>query len=247
MLYMLSKVIGTLLLPSNFLISIGALGMLISYTRYWAVGRKLLLICVAGLLLCGFLPVGNLLLIPIEARFPPRQVQSAYIDGIVVLGGGVERIIEAVALARDFPSARVVYTGGNVNSAWDTREADIAARLFDRLGVARDRLLLEEHARNTLENAEFAKAIAAPKPGEHWLLVTSASHMPRAIGVFRNVAFPVEAYPVDWKANGWSDLFKFQHTFSDGIVLVDVGAREWMGLLAYRLMGRTSELLPSLQ
>ena len=70
--------------------------------------------------------------------------------------------------------------------------------LWESFGIARDRVTLETRSRNTAENAAFTKALVKPKPGERWLLVTSALHMPRAIGCFRRVGFPVEAYPVDW-------------------------------------------------
>lgn len=260
MLYLLSKIFGSLLLPSNLLVGIGAAGAIAAYTRCWALGRKLMAICIVGLLVCGLLPIGDVLLIPIESRFPIQPPRSEHVDGIIVLGGGLERLFEAIALAHGHSNAKLLYTGGdvvhddrkqertdtNLTVNDDPTEADGATRLFDSCGIVHDRLLLEEHARNTFENGQFSKAIAAPKPGERWLLVTSASHMPRAIGVFRKIEFLVEAYPVDRKTTGWSGLFRFRRSFLENITLVDLGAREWIGLLAYRLIGRTSELLPSL-
>ncbi len=77
-------------------------------------------------------------------------------------------------------------------------EADYLYPLLDSFGVPRERVMLENKSRNTAENAAFTKALVKPKPGERWLLVTSAQHMPRAVGCFRRVGFPVEAYPVDW-------------------------------------------------
>ena len=68
------------------------------------------------------------------------------------------------------------------------------------------RLTLEDRSRNTIENAVYSKALAQPKPGERWLLVTSALHMPRAMGAFRQAGFAVEAYPVDYQTNGWRDM-----------------------------------------
>ena len=82
------------------------------------------------------------------------------------------------------------------------KEADFAADIFEGLGVASSRLLMERQSRNTQENAEFSKAMVAPKPGERWLLVTSAFHMPRSVGLFRKAGFAVEPYPVDWRVGG---------------------------------------------
>jgi uncharacterized SAM-binding protein YcdF (DUF218 family) len=105
-------------------------------------------------------------------------------------------------------------------------------------------LTIERRSRNTQENAEFSKVVAAPKNGERWLLVTSAFHMPRSVGLFRKAGFAVEPYPVDWRAGGPADLLMPHALSIDGLSLVDVGVREWMGLFAYWVTGKTGELLP---
>ena len=74
------------------------------------------------------------------------------------------------------------------------------------LGIPAERIELEDRSRNTVENAVFTRALVNPKPNERWLLVTSAAHMPRAIGTFRQAGFPIEAYPVDWRTSGMVDL-----------------------------------------
>jgi uncharacterized SAM-binding protein YcdF (DUF218 family) len=84
----------------------------------------------------------------------------------------------------------------------------------------------------------------APKPGERWLLVTSAFHMPRSVGLFRKAQFPVEAYPVDWRAPTRDDLLVFSPLALDGLWRTDIAVREWLGLLAYRATGKIDELLP---
>jgi uncharacterized SAM-binding protein YcdF (DUF218 family) len=116
--------------------------------------------------------------------------------------------------------------------------------VFDSLGIDRSRLIIERNSRNTLENAEFSKAIANPKRGERWLLVTSAFHMPRAVGLFRKAGFPVEPYPVDWRTGDKSDLASFAMAATDGLLKTDIAVREWIGLIAYRLNGKTEDLLP---
>ena len=119
--------------------------------------------------------------------------------GEITVGHTADRIIAAVELARRYPSARVVFVGKN--------EADFVIRLLEKLGVSRDRIIVERKSRNTIENATFAKQLVMPKPGERWLLVTSAMHMPRAVGVFRNAGFDVDAYPVDYRTTGAEDLW----------------------------------------
>jgi len=263
--FVLSKTIGIALLPSNFLILIGLAGAILLATRRARLGRKLLIASVVLIAVCGFSPLGNLLLYPLEARFPQWDPARGAPDGIVVLGGAIDadlsvshgravysraadRVVEAAALARQYPKARVIYSGGSGNLIdADAREADYAADIFERLGVARDRLTMERGSRNTQENAEFSRQLAAPKSGERWLLLTSAFHMPRSVGVFRKAGFAVEPCPVDWRTGGPGDLWTFSPYALDGMQRTQIAVREYLGLLFYRIGGRTSELFPGPQ
>jgi uncharacterized SAM-binding protein YcdF (DUF218 family) len=261
--FVLSKTVGIMLLPTNFLIGIGLLGIVLLTTRFISLGRKLLVTSIVWLAICGFLPLGNWLLYPLEARFPPWDATRGAPDGIVVLGGSintdvsaahgvtvfkgaVDRLVAAAALAHQYPNARIVFTGGSANLIADdaAKETDYALAVFESLGVGRERLTMEGRSRNTQENAEFSKALAAPKPGERWLLVTSAFHMPRSVGLFRKAGFAVEPYPVNWRVGGRADLWAFSVLAVQGLDRVDTGLREWMGLAAYRLSGKTDEFLP---
>jgi uncharacterized SAM-binding protein YcdF (DUF218 family) len=260
--FVLSKTLGLMLLPTNFLIGVGLLGAILLATRFASFGRKLMVASVVLLAICGFSPLGKLLLYPLESRFPPWDAARGAPDGIVVLGGSIDadlsaahgaaivrtaadRIIAAAALAHRYPNARVIFSGGNPNLvANDAREADFAGALFESLGTSKARLMMERRSRNTEENAEFSKALAAPKDGERWLLVTSALHMPRSIGLFRKTGFNVEAYPVDWRVGERADLLTFSAIALDGLGRTDIAMREWMGLVAYRATGKIDELLP---
>jgi uncharacterized SAM-binding protein YcdF (DUF218 family) len=156
-----------------------------------------------------------------------------------------DRIIAAAALAREYPNARVVFSGGSPNLiSNDAKEADYAGAIFESLGIAKSRLIMERRSRNTIENAEFSKALVAPQAGERWLLVTSAYHMPRSVGLFRKAGFAVEPYPVDWRIGGRQSLFAFTNIAVDGLARTDLAMREWMGLIAYRATGKIDELLP---
>jgi uncharacterized SAM-binding protein YcdF (DUF218 family) len=260
--YVLSKTLGIMLLPTNFLIGVGLLGAILLATRFASLGRKLLIASVALLAICGFSPLGKLLLYPLESRFPSWDAAQGAPDGIIVLGGSIDpdlslthgatvvrsaadRIIAAAALALRYPNARVIFSGGNPNLVSnDAREADFAGAIFESLGTSKARLIMERRSRNTQENAEFSKALASPKRGERWLLVTSAFHMPRSIGVFRRAGFNVEPYPVDWRVGEGADLLTFSTVALEGLGRTDIGIREWMGLVAYRISGKTSELFP---
>jgi uncharacterized SAM-binding protein YcdF (DUF218 family) len=263
MFFVLSKTLGVLLIPSNLMIATGALGLGLIFSKRRRVGGWLLACCVAALLIFGFSPVGALLLLPLEARFAPWNPETGDPAGIIVLGGGVDpelsvargtpalgasgvRIVVAAELAHRYPKARLVYVGGNSSlRSSNLSEADVASRIFKNLGIQGDRVQLERNSKNTDENVRFFMGLVNPKPGERWLLVTSASHIPRSIGLFRKAGFHVEPYPVDWRTSGWSDLFKIQNDLAAGLSLTDTAAHEWLGLIAYRLTGKTDELFPS--
>jgi uncharacterized SAM-binding protein YcdF (DUF218 family) len=231
-------------------------------TRCARAGRRLLVASILLLAIAGFSPLGNWLLYPLEQRFPPWDDAHGAPDGIIVLGGSIDadlseahgravvrsaadRILAAAALARRYPSARVIFSGGSANLIGnDAREADYAAALFESLGIDKTRLTMERASRNTQENAEFSKSLAAPKSGERWLLVTSAFHMPRSIGLFRKAQFAVEAYPVDWRIGGRADLVSFSVVAGEGLGRTDLGLREWIGLLAYWLTGKIDQPFP---
>jgi len=260
--FVLSKTLGTILVPTDLLIFAGIAGAILLGTRWAQLGRRLMVASLLLLAICGFSPLGNWLLYQLESRFPAWDAARGAPDGIVVLGGSIDadisaahgvavvrgaadRIVAAAALAHQYPNARIVFTGGSSNLiANGPREADYAAEIFERLGVPRERLTMERRSRNTEENAEFTKAIAAPKNGERWLLVTSAYHMPRSVGLFRKAGFAVEPYPVDWRVGNRADLLRFSAFALEGLQRTDLAMHEWIGLLAYRLTGKTSQLLP---
>ncbi|SEC16856.1 YdcF family protein [Bradyrhizobium erythrophlei] len=259
MFFVLSKTLGIILLPINFLIGIGVIGAVLLLTRFARLGRRLMVASALLLAICSFSPLGNVLISALEQRFPPWDASRGAPDGIIVLGGSIDadlsvahgtpvvrtaadRVIAAAALARRYPNARLVFTGGSANLiSNDAREADYAAEMFESLGIAKSRLTIERRSRNTVENAEFSKALVDPKPGERWLLVTSAYHMPRSVGLFRKAGFNVEAYPVDWRV-GYA--MSFATLAIDGLSRTDLGTREWIGLVAYHLAGKTDDLLP---
>src|SRR3954466_1421544 len=252
-----------MLLPTNFLIGLSLLGAVLLFTRFVSFGRKLVLAGIVLLAICGFSPLGYLLLYPLEARFPPWDETRGAPEGIIVLGGSidpelsaargitvfkgsVDRIVAGAALAHRYPNARIVFSGGSANLVSDdsAKEADYAASLFESLCIARSRLTMKRRSRNTQENAEFSKALVAPKPGERWLLVTSAYHMPRSIGVFRKAGFAVEPHPADWRTGGRIDSPGFSTFASEGLDHTDAALREWIGLATYRISGKTDAFFP---
>jgi len=264
MFFYLAKVFWFFVQPSGLLLIMMVAGALLLRVGREKLGHRLFLASIVLLVCGGLLPLSNWLILPLEQRFPRLDLTGARIAGIVVLGGGEdariwvgrhahamneagERFTEATALARRFPDAKVVFTGGAIEIlSAPAVGAEAARAIFADLGLdAGGRLLLESKARDTWENAVNVKTMVEPRPGERWLLVTSAWHMPRAIGIFRRVGFAVEPWPVDYRtADAW-DLLRLFDAPSDGLKRLDTATREWVGLLIYRLTGRTDALFPA--
>jgi uncharacterized SAM-binding protein YcdF (DUF218 family) len=264
MFFVLSKVIGFFSVPSNAIAVICLVGTVLLLLRRTDAARPTLLVGICLLLVSGLSPAGNILLLSLSERFPPWQFDGgAEPDGIIVLGGAIdpevsaarnaveldssaERIIAMLELARRFPNARIVFSGGSGNLIENhVPEAPIAGKLLERFGIAPERIVLESGSRTTAENAIFTRNLITPKPGERWLLVTSAFHMPRSVGAFRAAGFDVEAYPVDWRTRGWIDAALPFDTLSAGLARTDLAAHEWTGLIAYWLSRRSSALFPA--
>jgi len=106
------------------------------------------------------------------------------------------------------------------------------------------RIILEERSRSTHENAVYAKEMIRPQPGESWVLVTSAFHMPRAVASFGAVGWPVIPYPVDYRVDPQIGL-RPSFSLVDGLSASTLAGKEWAGLFGYRLMGWTRELFPA--
>jgi len=256
MFFWLSKALWTFADPANFLLLLMALGALLLWTGWRRAGRGLLTVVLAFLLLISIVPLGGFMMAFLEQRFPPAEEQST-VDGIVVLGGAIDaasyylrpgsgytsamgRVVEAARLAKRYPSARLIVAGGPQPEQGQS-EADATRELLLDFGIAPERIELEVHSRNTYENALFVKQIAKPKPGERWLLVTSAFHMPRAMGCFRAVGFPVTAFPVDYK---YGSLATPRLDFFDGLSELKYAIHEYTGLIVYRLSGKTRDFIP---
>jgi uncharacterized SAM-binding protein YcdF (DUF218 family) len=155
----------------------------------------------------------------------------------VVLGGG-ERITTMVQLAKAYPNAPVVFTGGSGRMVQQgTTGAQVAQQFAVALGLPPERISLESQSRNTLENALLSKALIAPAQGEHWLLVTSAFHMPRSLAVFCKVGWSMQAYAVDYRAQK-GNLIRLDWDFSKHLVNLNMAFKEWLGLAAYKLTGK---------
>jgi uncharacterized SAM-binding protein YcdF (DUF218 family) len=262
MFFTISKIFWAIAEPLTLAILAGIFGIILGFTRFAWAGRLLMagaiLTLAAGLLT----PLGALLLRPLEDRFPQPAPGMAAPDGIIVLGGAMDtekseargqvsltdeaaRLTAGAALARRYPAARIVFTGGWGALGKGPAEAAGAEKLWLSLGVPPERMTFEGKSRNTWENALFTRDLVKPAKGETWLLVTSAWHMPRAVGIFRRIGFDVVPYPISYRTFGDGRDFRLIARPAERAVMLDDGVREWIGLLAYWLTGKINTLFPA--
>ncbi|MDZ7704349.1 MAG: YdcF family protein [Trueperaceae bacterium] len=262
-MFAFQKIAWWFLRPSNLLFLLLLVGVLLLWFGARRNGRALLTLVLVVALVPVFVPVKTWLRAPLENHFPVPSPLPDTVDGIIVLGGAVvvqvtasrgqvalgesaERMTASLALARQYPEATLLFSGGSGELVGrELSEADVAAMFYEEVGLEPTRLLLEQRSRDTYENALYSYELADPQPGQTWLLVTSAMHMPRAVGVFQALGWPVLPYPVDFRSVA-NPSFEPSLNVLDNITEIDGIAREWVGLVAFRLLGRTDALFPTL-
>jgi uncharacterized SAM-binding protein YcdF (DUF218 family) len=262
--FVAAKVFWLLAKPSHLIVLLLVAGVAALWLDRPRPGGALVTLGTGALAALTLLPLGSWLMVPLENRFSqPEAPPPGTVDGVIVLGGAprlgvtvargqptfgdeAERVTSLVELGRRYPGARLVFTGGSGSLfGASTSEADVVRAFLAEQGFDVGRVLFEAESRDTHENAVRSRELVGPEPGERWLLVTSALHMPRSVGVFRRAGWDVTAFPVDYRTTGRIEL-EPEPVFGLGSRLADLdfAAREWIGLVAYRLMGRTDALFP---
>lgn len=260
--FWISKLAWLVISPDTLLVILILLIWVLLKRGSYEIAKWLLGFLAIAVITITLFPVGEWLLFPLENRFPTNPELPEQVNGIMVLGGeadpilsaqwnqvetggGAERYLAFLALARQYPDARLIFSGGNGNILHrKNKEADVMKKLFMEQGLDSSRVTLERDSRNTYENAVLSKRRIKPVPGETWILITSAYHMPRAIGVFCNVGWPMIPYPVD-HYSGPVNLQRIDISFGHNLAILEMGMREWIGLLAFYITGKSAELFPN--
>ena len=256
-MHMLAKIIGLLTQPMVWVVAILVIGLWCNRrtpnkTSRWIYSA------VALIVLLGWKPLPGMGIAQLERQYPemaPGQDLSAY-QGVVVLGGAMdagavaqgrlqpvlngaaERMTAAAALSRSQPHLKMIFTGGEGSYFGSgPNEAQRAQVFFAAMGVPAQQVTMEDQSRNTYENAVLSARLSGVDVRQKWLLVTSAWHMPRAMATFQKAGWNVTAYPVDFRSTAHVDWTDYNTT--GGLECWDLLLHEWIGLLAYRIAGRS--------
>jgi uncharacterized SAM-binding protein YcdF (DUF218 family) len=257
-MFIIDKLLTMLILPTAVMIECALVGLLLGRR---AIGRALLTGAVGAMTICMILPVNSWAVRPLENRFPAVTIPPEEVDGIVVLGGAIDdltsrdrntptltsaanRLTTFVMLAKRYPKAKLVFTGGSgAIEQGVSNEAEYARILLEQLGLPPDRISFENTSRTTWENAMNTYALVKPRPSESWILVTSASHMPRAVGAFRKTGWTVLPWPVGYQSR--DHISDFVQSTGAKLAGLDWATHEWIGLAVYYLQGKTTALFPA--
>ena len=200
---------------------------LLMATRFARAGRRLAVDGVILLAIIGLSPFGNAIILPLEQRFPPWDAARGAPTGIICLGGAVDTVVSPVRgevalneaaermtamaeLARRYPNARIVFTGGSGRFLYDgATESELAARLFDELRHREG----AHHAGGQIARHAGERALH-PGAGASRSRASAGCWSPRRItcrarsALFRAEGFPVEAFPVDYRTRGAIDMLR---------------------------------------
>ena len=256
-MHMFAKIIGLLTQPMLWVVAILVIGLWFKRSRRNNT-NALIYSAIALILVTGWKPLPDLGIRQLERQYPefsPEQDLSGY-EGVVVLGGAMdegyiaqghrqpvlngaaERMTAAVALARSQPKLRVLFTGGEGRYFGSgPSEAQRAQAFFTAMGLPAGRVTMEDQSRNTYDNARMSASLPGVDVHQKWLLLTSAWHMPRSMATFTKAGWNVTAYPVDFRTGNHTPWSEFDT--GDGLKQWSLLLHEWLGLLAYRLTGRS--------
>ncbi|HEY1427319.1 MAG TPA: YdcF family protein [Caulobacteraceae bacterium] len=252
----LAKLGWAVLAPSHLVLWLALATVIALLAGRARLGRGLAIATALLFIVFGVLPTGDWLARGLENRYPRPAAPPARVDGVVDLGGGLgdailgargapaaalteTRLVSTFELARRYPDARVVFSGG-----WGRYpDAAAAAYAFAQMGLDPRRLTLESRSRDTFENLAFTQRLVRPKPGEVWVLATSAIQMPRAIEDARRLGWTMIPWPTDYLTapqGGRRPLADYLDV-AGNLGRADMALHEELGLVAYRARGPSSQ------
>ena len=259
MSFYLSKILWLILNPYNFFIFINIITVFLYIYNFKKISVSLFIINFLFLFTISIFPIGNFLINKIEKEYHFTTQVPDVLDGILVLGGATlpilfkefnqvsvngsaERLIESVKIIRKFEKSKIIFSGGSgVLDRSDLGHAEAAKFFYETVGVDTQKIIFENRSRNTYENILFTKSIVDPTKNEKWLLITSASHMKRALLVGKKLGWNFIPYAVDFKTY---KKIKFKPSFNllSNLVSFQQASHEWLGLISYYFMNRTEKI-----
>jgi len=263
----ISRMSWLFLQPSNLLVIlllISVLGVFFinpNHKRYRTF-VKLNIFVVVIMSAISFTNLASWIMWPLEARFSEYKELSLdeNYSGIIVLAGSErtiissyvnqatfsnagERIYQTVAVAKKISGLPIIHTGGIKRGPNEISENEVAEKFFIDNGLDLTRVRFEGNSYNTYTNAIESKKLFKSDENQKWLLITSAYHMPRAVGTFQKADIKIHPYPVDYRTPlKYYSFFRF--SMSENFRIFDLAIHEYLGLIAYYITDRSISIFP---
>ena len=262
MFFALSKILWFVVQPLNLITLLVIGSVLASWRGKSRTARWTAILAMLGLVAPIALPIEPWILAPLETRFSRPNPMPQNVDGILLLGGAqrpsltqywkepelnasAETLTTFAALARQYPNAKLVFSGGSGDILRQQLSEEHTVRLFfKQQGLDDARVLYENKSRNTYENAVFTQRLVQPSQGQTWLMITNARTIPRAMGIFRKLGWDVVPIPADHSVvpvGDWLPTLNLTNAFAQ----INEGLHEWLGMIAYYMSGKSDTLFPA--
>ena len=259
MSFYLSKILWLIINPFNIFLFFIFFGFFANFFLRDIIFKITLFFVILTFIIIAVIPTGNYMFYQLEKKFHLKTILPEQIDGILILSGAtnplltkefdqinlngsVERLTESIQLHKKYPAATIIYSGGSGSLKYpDLTHSYVAKKFFIQQQVNLDKIIFESKSRNTFENIFYSKEISSPQPNENWILVTTAFHMTRALNVAEKLNWEFIPYAVDFyipKKFSWKPSLNF----IGNIYSMHSASHEWVGLVAYYLMGRTNKI-----
>ena len=230
--FMLKKIISVALMP----LSIGLIIMIIALLFFGLnranIGKKLLKLSIFWLVLISWAPFAHLMLKPLESAYPKLEKIPDNIEYILLLGGDRDkRAWEALRLYHKIPKVKIITSGYSLHDKLS--DANKTAQLLIESGIPREKILMQEEAKTTFEEAVWMKKRVGDKP---FILITAGYHMPRAYGLFKKAGLNPIPAPADFsrpQEYGFFSMLQSVHLRD-----TEHAWHEYFGLLVYKLQGK---------
>ena len=259
MTFYLSKLLWFLFNPFNCILFLFFLSLILNFFKFLKFSKIILFFSFLLFIISGVLPTGSYLLYLLEKNYHNRVALPENVDGILILSGAtnpfltkeydqislngsVERLTESIQLINKYPTAKVFFAGGSGYVEYpDLNHSEVAKKFYESLNVNTKNIFFDKKSRNTYENIVFANKKINPNINEKWIIVTSAFHLKRAISVGEKLGWELIPYATDYKLSKkfkWGLSFSFYQNFG----MLQHSSHEWVGIIAYYFMGRSSKI-----
>lgn len=244
-MFLCKKIVAPLFFPLSFILEILIFGIfLLWFTRRQKAGKMVVFAGVVLLALFSYGSIPDICLKTLEDKYPPLVELQIFSDvkWVVVLGGGhnsdpklpvtsqisessLSRLVEGIRIHKLLPKSRVVLSGGAVFDP--IPESKVMAGVAKVMGIGDNKLIIEKLSKDTKNQARLIHEIVG---NEIFILVTTASHMPRSMALFQKLGMKPIPAPTDY-------LVKERHRISPDVFFPNAGSLRKMERVFYEYLG----------